>query len=67
MHTYMYSDEGCDFVTANCNSTTFPLACTSCCGQQIECTYDYQAIVSSYIATAVYIATSYVACQCGYI
>ena len=50
----MHSDEGCNFVTANCNSTSFPLACTSCCGEllYIECTYDHQAIVSNHTATS---------------
>lgn len=37
------SDEGCDFITTNCNSTSYPYSCTSCCELLAQCTHDYQA------------------------
>ena len=47
-HSYacVYLDEGCGFVTANCNTTSYPYACAPCCSQKIECSYDYQSAVS---------------------
>ena len=42
----LYLGEGCDFVTANCNSTSYPYACEPCCFQNVECAYDYQSAVS---------------------
>ena len=41
-------DEGCDFVMANCNSTSYPPACAPCCDDQtVTCSYNYQSAVSS--------------------
>lgn len=40
-------DEGCDFVTANCNTTSYPPACEPCCDDlTVKCSYNYQSAVS---------------------
>ena len=37
-------DEGCDFLTTNCNTTSFPYSCT---GTSRQCFFDYQSFVST--------------------
>ena len=42
------TDEGCGFLTANCNSTSYPYSCTPCCDTSMQCAYDYQSTVGVY-------------------
>ena len=46
MTLWSFLDEGCGFLTADCNTTSYPYSCTPCCDSSVQCAYDYQSAVS---------------------